>query len=636
MFSSDQLAVPSLVDDILFNPNFSLTSWMIPRAPYVFPDALVFFLLRLLFTDNYLAVVAQLLLHVALIFLAARLVLKRAILEVSRATFAWYIFLGLSMSILAVAQSGFAGQHFDASMPIQLFLPITHGTAAACAVLSFCLYERVIESRSLLLRAVFLFWCTLAIFSDKLFIVFFAFPYFFCVLLATPNLEGVKRAFAFTVNVGLAFALVIYLDNLFTQQTIDPLSFPIKARLGVIIDLFKRTPIASIIMFSLSIPAFYVGIKLLLSLPKREANFIDQRRAQGFIVLMTGAGLSVGLLLWQTPNSAYSRYMVGMQMGGLLASALLISSWRRRILISFLLWMAVSMAAIVVALNLRPESALGPFAERKRITDGLRECRERFGLQAGYAQYWQARKISVMTEWEFQINQFEPDFPVPFFWGNNLSWFYYRLASGQQLVSNFIIDDALPKSEIFRMYGVPSVQADCGGLHVLVYNDATELQRRVQKIITDRYALKDLTRNFPPDFSPVGWALGVYQLAQVPRQTGELDQDSIVAKSPQDNAGFVMYGPYLKLPSGRYSVEYSYSCSNNASPNTFEITAELGSRALQRVQLQAYDPSCNGTLQHLALKFDLDKETANIEFRAFFGGSGTFELEEVRLDAGEK
>ena len=47
MVTSDQLTVPSFVEDLLRNPHFTPFTWMIPRAPYAFPDLPGYFLVRL-------------------------------------------------------------------------------------------------------------------------------------------------------------------------------------------------------------------------------------------------------------------------------------------------------------------------------------------------------------------------------------------------------------------------------------------------------------------------------------------------------------------------------------------------------------------------------------------------------------
>ncbi len=631
IFSSDQLTVPSFVDDFLLNPIFSLTSWMIPRAPYVFPDLLIYTILRLLLRDIYFTIIAISLLYQAFIAVAARFILKRAIANENKAALAWYLFMGLSLVILAAAQSGLAGQQFDALMPIQLFIPIAHGTAAVSAVIAFCFYERSEETRSSLLSVIFIILSALAIFSDKLFVVFFAMPYCLGVLLASPNSFGIKRSLVFTSKFGISLIIAFYLDTLFTQQSIDPISFPFGERFDVIVDVFKNAPLASIVLFVVCLPAMYVGIRLLLSLSRCDTSAISERKAQAFIVLMTGSGLSVGLLLWQTANPAYARYMVGMQLGGLLASCLLIVSWNRRLVAPLILIGSVGLTATLVVGYLKPSSILTPFTERKRITEGLNACRERLGLQAGYAQYWQARRISEMTGWHFQLNQFEPGSPVPFFWGSNLSWFYYRLLDGQPLISNFIIDDALPRSDIIRLYGVPSTEADCGGLRVLVYQDADELQRRVQATINNRYALEDLTKDFPPSFVLTGPVLGAYSLSTFSRQIGTLDKNAITAMSPRDEEGFLMFGPYIRLPAGSYQIEIEYSCSTNLASNSFDITAELGSQVLKSVELKANDSRCDGLQQNLVLPFKLDKPTTKIEYRARFGGSGKLSIDKVSL-----
>ena len=64
MFGSDQLTIPSFVEDVLRNPHFTPFTWIIPRATYAFPDLAGYFLVRLVTGDAYVALTIYSILHV--------------------------------------------------------------------------------------------------------------------------------------------------------------------------------------------------------------------------------------------------------------------------------------------------------------------------------------------------------------------------------------------------------------------------------------------------------------------------------------------------------------------------------------------------------------------------------------------
>jgi hypothetical protein len=59
--------------------------------------------------------------------------------------------------------------------------------------------------------------------------------------------------------------------------------------------------------------------------------------------------------------------------------------------------------------------------------------------------------------------------------GNNYRWFLSPLEKQEPIVRNFIVDLSLNRDDIVRRYGAPSGEADCGSLHLLLYDDPAKL-----------------------------------------------------------------------------------------------------------------------------------------------------------------
>jgi hypothetical protein len=62
-----------------------------------------------------------------------------------------------------------------------------------------------------------------------------------------------------------------------------------------------------------------------------------------------------------------------------------------------------------------------------------------------------------------------------------------------------------------------------------------------------------------------------------------------------------------------------------------DVTALHGRQAIAKTQLEPHDPRCNGTPHEIELPFGLTSAAEEVEFRVFFGGTGTIEISRLRL-----
>jgi hypothetical protein len=629
MYNSDQLTLPSLAEDILRNPHFSLSTWMIPRAPYFFPDFIIYFALRVLTGDAYLAMSLHAGAHIVMLAAAAKVFIDRASLDVMKARVVFVVFLLLSAVTLVFSFSVWFWE-----IAIWPFISIAHATAVIAALFMFVLYERIAEGGSLVLRVVGLILSAALIFSDNLFALFFCAPYAAALLLFRwPDRSSMARLALFLGEMALALLIALGLAKLFVQQQMDPVQFRIMDHLRPMLAVIRNSGVGPWAWLAVGTAAAVV----LVLRPERAGGAAPgreqakSRRAQLFVATMTLVGLGVLVMLWREPSSGYARYGVGLHIGALICVACLAGRLIGRPsdrIASIATVSAVALLAVLVAWLTVPSDPTAPLLERRRTAAAFAACRDSLGLRSGFASYWLARRLTMATDWATQVNQFEPGNPRLFFWGSNMLWFYLDMTSGRPQIDNFIVENGFARQDIERRYGRPAKEADCGFAHVLVYDDPEALRGEALRTLPVFGRPQGMLSRLPAGVEPTEATL---LLTEFGHQTGSVTKDEAWASERADLDGYLLFGPYLFLQPGAYSVEFSFSCEGNRHANIFDISAKAGGRIMGAEALQPGDARCNGAPQMVAMAFSLASPTIGVEFRTLFGGSGTLKVVQVKL-----
>jgi len=113
-------------------------------------------------------------------------------------------------------------------------------------------------------------------------------------------------------------------------------------------------------------------------------------------------------------------------------------------------------------------------------------------------------------------------------------------------------------------------------------------------------------------------------------QVGKIAGGVAVARAPADKAGVLLFGPYVHLLPGSYGLYIRFRCTDNQTANGMDVTA-LGRHTIVSAQLEPHDPRCDGAPHEVELPFGLTSAAEQVEFRAFFGGTGTIEISRLRL-----
>jgi hypothetical protein len=112
---------------------------------------------------------------------------------------------------------------------------------------------------------------------------------------------------------------------------------------------------------------------------------------------------------------------------------------------------------------------------------------------------------------------------------------------------------------------------------------------------------------------------------ELPGDVGKVESLSRVAEAGRDASGYLSYGPYIKVPPGRYQVVISYSSTdagNRWDAGRFNDPKKLANLAAGDV------PVGSGELK---FSFEIKKNVADFEIRTWFGGRGTFTVRQIRL-----
>lgn len=118
----------------------------------------------------------------------------------------------------------------------------------------------------------------------------------------------------------------------------------------------------------------------------------------------------------------------------------------------------------------------------------------------------------------------------------------------------------------------------------------------------------------------------------LPSQTGEKQGNSITARKGTKK-GYITFGPYIKLPSGKYKFDIAYVSSeaNTTTVGTWDtvIQPSSGMRIIQK----GYIYGTNGLEQHIVQYFVIQKEFSNkqVEIRNFYNGVGNLTIKTLMI-----
>lgn len=118
----------------------------------------------------------------------------------------------------------------------------------------------------------------------------------------------------------------------------------------------------------------------------------------------------------------------------------------------------------------------------------------------------------------------------------------------------------------------------------------------------------------------------------LPSQVGSLMDKSRIAKDGETSAGYLMYGPYVLLLTGKYEATLEYE-SNYQSPSLapqFDIVYDTGAKVVFKTNLPPSDAN-GGKFKYQFSVDDAVSMRKPFEFRVWYTGSGTLMVKRLTI-----
>ena len=108
----------------------------------------------------------------------------------------------------------------------------------------------------------------------------------------------------------------------------------------------------------------------------------------------------------------------------------------------------------------------------------LDELAKHYNLQYGYSDYWNAKRVTILSHFGLRVNQIQKGF-MPYWWGNNILWYSNKVGHpGEYPKYQFILTNNLPTDDLERKFGAPAITKNCSGTEVYIYNREGDLAFR--------------------------------------------------------------------------------------------------------------------------------------------------------------
>lgn len=235
-------------------------------------------------------------------------------------------------------------------------------------------------------------------------------------------------------------------------------------------------------------------------------------------------------------------------------------------------------------------------------------CLAPTGRTAGLALYWQARPITVASDWRLQVEQIKAHGEIGI-WGNNPTWYTSsRHKAGQLPAFSFIVMQGLDEPAIHAAYGPPDGVLPCPGSDVWLYDDPAAMRANLA--------------GASPALVPVGKGIcvGPERLSQ---RGGALPSGPIHVTDDRQTARPVTFGPNLNLHPGRWEVALHYRLqTDRPGDDRWLVNGQWGTLHLASMPLP---PSGDGIAVSEA-DITLSQEIEAIEVPTYLAGTATLEI----------
>ena len=439
--NSDLIYIEALYKDI-FVDHFPINGWLLSKAPYFFPDWIIFFTLRTLSPYYLLAYALSICINFLLLSGCFYFILRQT-LSISKnnaalITCAWSpVFLLL----LPASVEGYG--------PHNVLLPVYHSGALINGLIILTIWLRSMreETSNVLLVTVF-FTSIIATISDQWWVIWFGAPIIVTTLLNSylnelSLIKSIKNKVFLTLLGGIITGLLvtelmkIFGIFFFSDVAIGGNKMATAAFARDIFELHFAQPALAVLFLGM--------VYFLLSSFKNNFLPVGQLLKNGwadketqqrqllclaivcvFSYISTSAPIII-LSLWEKWNYRYVHnflYIPWMLVGVYLASKVTpLLLWKKLRPFALLVPFAMSSWIYFNSTDIAKKETFlwnEPFAPQGSVC--VDETAETLGLEMGLAQYWNAKPNTYLSRTNTRLNQFDNNLR-PLHWMNNLHWF---------------------------------------------------------------------------------------------------------------------------------------------------------------------------------------------------------------------
>jgi len=385
------------------------------------------------------------------------------------------------------------------------------------------------------------------------------------------------------------------------------------------------TPVASA-MGLVSAVKFVAGLALVALLPLAVSRLLRSRHpGRAFVAAAAAASFGASFFLFTTstlalagPDEELVRYMVP---GAMLAVLALVAWLVDRAdsgpgpvaRTAGLAAIGLAMLSAPLAFGVADLAAIQRAGGIEQANHRVRLARflEAQGLRYGYATFWNAGQLTVLSNSAVKVRQvqFANGLPLPMRHLSSNRW--YRSSAWQGPSFILLADGEAPSLDLQRMSelsGQPVKRLAFEGYQVLVFdhNIADDFADWSDEIVK------------PLQYRPTSASL---------HPIGQFVPEQRVLTANKGEAGALHYGPYRRLPAGRYRVSFDLAVDDATAEDvgSVDVTGDGGKQVFAKKAIG------QAGRQQIVLPVILDKAATGVEFRVFSAGTARLTLMNIEL-----
>lgn len=235
-------------------------------------------------------------------------------------------------------------------------------------------------------------------------------------------------------------------------------------------------------------------------------------------------------------------------------------------------------------------------------------------LQYGYASFWNAGALTVLSDGKTVVRQIkvEGGLPKPFRHLASNHWFQESAWQGQTFLMLTPEESQLVDWNLLASYIGPAIRTiDSGGVRIYVY----------PRNIAGALPNWDIELEHP---------LNIRASANTPHTAGTFDPSDGAMVAAEGVAGFLNFGPYATLVPGNYRASFDVEVrGGHGQFGTLDVASSQGK------DVHAVVGVTTGGRQHVEVPFRLDRGVDDLELRVNSTGAANFRFYGIKVQRDE-